>query len=127
MAKEFTVTVQFPEGIYAESRTRAGVTVHRVHGYTGPLTAEQLKAIKRDRYLTVVEAGSDVDTPDSSADVAKITADAEAEATKITDAAKAKGEDIVKSAKDLAKQITDKAKEDAKATADAAKAAGSAS
>lgn len=127
MAKEYTVTVQFPEGIYAETRTRAGIVVHRVNGYTGELTAEQLKAIKRDRYLTVVEAGAQAPADDQSAEATKLVEDAKAEAAKITAEAKAKGEDIVKSAKDLAKDITDKAKEDAKATTDAAKAAGTAS
>lgn len=47
--------VNFPEGLEATERRRAGIVVDRVHGYEGELTEEQLEAIKADDYLEVEE------------------------------------------------------------------------
>lgn len=49
----YKVTVDFPDDIYAESRSRAGIVVRRDVGYEGPLTGEQLSEIEADGYLIV--------------------------------------------------------------------------
>jgi hypothetical protein len=51
--QQYKVTVQFPAGVFADQRIRAGVVVNRVHGYVGELTDEQLAAIKADQHLSV--------------------------------------------------------------------------
>jgi hypothetical protein len=49
-----TVTPEFTStATGADSRTRAGVVVPTVGGYTGPLTDAQRTELEADRYLTV--------------------------------------------------------------------------
>jgi hypothetical protein len=56
--------VTLPRSFGAEQRVRAGITVGREAGYEGPLTPEQLKAIRADKEFTVKTSGADVPEAD---------------------------------------------------------------
>lgn len=120
--KNYTVTVSFPPEVSAKARNRAGIEVARVGGYHGPLTADQLREIKADPLLTVVEGdGEGVDLKATQAEADQIKADAQAEADQIIASAKeeadkikaeaaAKGEEAISAANDQATKIVEDAK-----------------
>lgn len=110
--KTYTVRVRAP--FTATKRVRAGVEVSAADGYTGPLTAEQLKAIKADACLVVTTGEPEQGVPtDSLTEATKVLNAAKAEAKAIVDAAKKQAEAIVAKANEAAGKATDAAKKQA--------------
>lgn len=61
-------TLRLAPGFPAESRTRGGISLTRGERLTVELTAEQLKAVKADEWITVKEADASVIAEDAELD-----------------------------------------------------------
>lgn len=134
-AKQYQVTVQFPAGVSAQSRSRGGISVDREAGYVGPLSKDQLAEIETDPYLTVADySDTDAEGEQASEIVANANSQAEQiiadatdqanaakeEAERVSTDAKAKGEEAISAAQEQAKKIIADAEAEAKKMKEAA-------
>lgn len=124
--QEYVVTL--PHSFGADSRTRGGLKVLKSTGYRGPLTKEQLKALKADPEFSVSKAG-EAEAPDTTvveteakkilddanSRAEAIVAEAEKTLTEANAQATAESEKIVTEAKASAEQIVEAAKKQAEA------------